>query len=69
MDNLLTKTDVYKLLHVVEPLQTLVTELKAMIKSRPILETSAKPSDEDVVLSGILSTFTNILAVKPQIKQ
>ena len=43
VDNLLTKTEVYKLLHVVEPLQTLVTDLTAMIKSRPILETSGKP--------------------------
>ena len=43
VDNLLTKTEVYKLLHVVEPLQTLVTDLTAMIKSRPILEISGKP--------------------------
>jgi len=64
-NNLLTETEVYKWLHVIEPVQTLVGDLAAMIKSRPILEMQAKTTDEDVVLGGLMSTLTNILAVRP----
>lgn len=39
-----------------------------MIKSRPILEMQAKVTDEDVVLTGLMSTLTNILSVRPKNK-
>jgi hypothetical protein len=35
---LLTETEVYKWLHVIEPVNQLVSDLAAMIKARPILE-------------------------------
>lgn len=37
-NNLLTETEVFKWLHVIEPVQTLVGDLAAMIRGRPQLE-------------------------------
>jgi hypothetical protein len=67
-NNLLTETEVSKWLHVIEPVQTLVGDLTAMIRGRPQLEVQARPCDEDVVLTGLLLTLTNILAVQPSVK-
>jgi hypothetical protein len=64
-NNLLTETEVFKLLHVIEPVNTIINNLAAMIKARPILEVSAKTSDEDIVVAGLMSILTNILAVRP----
>lgn len=64
-NNLLMQTETKKWLHVIEANATLVNNIATMIKSRPILEFLARSQDEDVVLGGLMSVLTNILAVRP----
>lgn len=52
--NLLAKTEVYKWIHFIQPVQELVADLAVMIQERPCLEMQAKQTDEDVVLGGLL---------------